>query len=171
VARAISGNIFENQGSSWKFVDRGLISLKVGGYLQDGGDFPGPDLFSNGTSRWTRSTTHGPLAALVHSEPWPWLAEELIRAWPSGGSGARRLTDDNATERGVHEKSVLGLTGARVVVWHQGDGGEVVVKKGLIGCNSQAQGEGESEGRRYSESRRGRLPIIGAGRVVAVGLW
>jgi hypothetical protein len=28
VVRGISGNIFENQGSSWKFVDCGLIMEK-----------------------------------------------------------------------------------------------------------------------------------------------
>jgi hypothetical protein len=31
VARAISGNIFENQRSSWKFVDYGLIVEKIRG--------------------------------------------------------------------------------------------------------------------------------------------
>jgi hypothetical protein len=31
VARGISGNIFENQGSSWKFVDCGLILNKYRG--------------------------------------------------------------------------------------------------------------------------------------------
>jgi hypothetical protein len=31
-------------------------------------------------SRWTRSTICGPLAALVHGEPWPWPAEELTGA-------------------------------------------------------------------------------------------
>jgi hypothetical protein len=62
--------------------------------------FPGADLFFNGKSRWTRSTRCGPLAVLVHDEPWPWPAEELTGAWPSGRSRARRLIDNGATERG-----------------------------------------------------------------------
>jgi hypothetical protein len=33
VARAISGDVFENQGSSWKFEDCGLIVEKAGVYL------------------------------------------------------------------------------------------------------------------------------------------
>jgi hypothetical protein len=79
--------------------------------------FPGVDLFFNGKSRWTRSTRCGPLAALVHNEPWPWPAEELTGAWPSGRSQARWLTDNGTTERGEHWDSIPGLTGARAAVW------------------------------------------------------
>jgi hypothetical protein len=39
------------------------------------GIFLGVDLFFNGKSWWSRSTTHGPLAVLVHGESWPWLTE------------------------------------------------------------------------------------------------
>jgi hypothetical protein len=51
VARGISRNIFENQGSSWKFVDCGLILNKYKGLLQSGGDFWISDLFPNGKRR------------------------------------------------------------------------------------------------------------------------
>jgi hypothetical protein len=87
--------------------------------LRDGGDFPDPDFFSNGKSQWTRPTTPGPLAALVHSEPWPWPAEELTGAWPSGRSRARWFTGDGAMERGEHGKSVSVLTGRR---WRSSSG-------------------------------------------------
>jgi hypothetical protein len=46
--------------------------------------------------RFTQSTTHEPLAALVHGEPWPWPTEDLTRAGPSDRSGTWWLV---ATDR------------------------------------------------------------------------
>jgi hypothetical protein len=123
VAGAISGNIFEFWGSVWKFVDCGLISQKGRGAICKMVQiFLVRIYFPMEKFQWTRSTTRGPLVALVHSEPWPWSAEELTGAWPSGRSGAGQLTGDSAMERREHGESVSGLTRARVAVWRPSNG-------------------------------------------------
>jgi hypothetical protein len=99
-------------------MDRGLISQKGRGLSANvAGIFGFRIYFSMEKMRWTRSTTHGSLVALVHGGPWPWSAEELTEAWPSGRFRARWLAGDGTTERGEHGESILGLTGARAAVW------------------------------------------------------
>jgi hypothetical protein len=43
-------------------------------------------------------------------------------SWSKAGSGARKLTDGGGKERGGHRDAVLGLTGARAVVWQSSNG-------------------------------------------------
>jgi hypothetical protein len=131
-------------------------------------DFLVSDLFFNEKSRWTRSTTHGLLEALVHGGPWPWPTEELTGYWPSGCSGARWLTGDGATKRGEHEESISGLTEARAVVWRPGDGGEETAVVVLSGGGARAQREGKESRRGVVEDGRA-LPFYrgrGGGRPV-----
>jgi hypothetical protein len=51
VARVISANIFENQGSSWKFVDYGLIVVKGRGEMKKWLEYSVFELFYNTLAR------------------------------------------------------------------------------------------------------------------------
>jgi hypothetical protein len=61
------------------------------------------------------------------------MVEELTGAWPSGRSGERQITSDGAMERGVHEESTTGLTGAWVAVLRPSDDDEGAVVVALGG--------------------------------------
>jgi hypothetical protein len=84
VARAISGNIFENQGSSLKFVDYKLIVEKAGAKMKRWLEYPVFKLFSNrecrGLGPWLVDQCRA--RSMVDRSPWP--AVELIGARPSG---------------------------------------------------------------------------------------
>jgi hypothetical protein len=77
------------RGSSWNFVDCGLILNTNRGLFAKWHGIIGFELFSKGKKAWTRSTARGPWAAPVHggprTGPWRWLA----RAHPSGRSVPR----------------------------------------------------------------------------------
>jgi hypothetical protein len=83
------------------------------------------------------------------------MAKELTEAWPSGRSGARRHTDDGATERGEHEESISGLTGVRAAVWRPGDGGEEAAVVALDGGGARAWREEKESGERCGGGRQG----------------
>jgi hypothetical protein len=69
VASAKLEFIFENQGSSWNFVDCSLILGKGRGLFEKLAGIIGLELFSNGKKAWTRSIAHGPWLWTVHHGP------------------------------------------------------------------------------------------------------
>jgi hypothetical protein len=105
-------------------VDYGLISQKGKGLTAKSVRIFQRGIFFNGKIQWTRSTIRGPWASPVHGGPWTWPRRWLTGAQPSSRSGPQRLTSGGATERGVHEESIWGLTEAQAAVWRPGDGSE-----------------------------------------------
>jgi hypothetical protein len=102
--KEVTGTYFKflesGKGYIWKYFQKLGVFLKICGPQLDFAERHGAickcsrnflvsDLFFNGKSRRTRSTTHGLLEALVHGGPWPWLIKELTEARPSGCSGAQ----------------------------------------------------------------------------------
>jgi hypothetical protein len=89
----------------------------------------------------------------------PWPATELDGARPHGRSRAWWLTGGGATGRGVHEESILGLTGAQAAVWRPGDGGEDMVEEVLGAGGTWAWREEKESGERCGGGRWG-CPFI-----------
>jgi hypothetical protein len=66
--------------------------------------------------------------------------------------------------RAEHRGPVLGLTGARAMVWRPSDGNEVMTEEKLSGGSAQALVEGQKIGVGCGENRSRHLPLIGAVR-------
>jgi hypothetical protein len=115
------------------------------------------DLFFNRKSAWTESMAHGPLQrwSVVGRSPWP--ATKLDGALPSGRSGARWPAGGDATGRGVHGEYISGLTGARVVVWRPGNGGEEMAEEALGVGRARARREEKESWEMCGGGQRGSL--------------
>jgi hypothetical protein len=83
-------------------------------------------------------------------------------AWWRGhrSTEARRW---GTTERGEHKELGSGLTGAQVVAWRPGDGGEMKEERKLDNSSARASEEGESEMGEVQRSTGVRRPIYRAG--------
>jgi hypothetical protein len=115
--------------------------------LQSGEDYLVFELFSNGKTTWTRSTSRGPRRRRSTVDLGQGVGDDLTRARPSGRSGAWWLIGDGATEREGHEESISGFTEARAAAWRPGNDGEEMAEEVL--------GAGGAWARR-EEMRRGR---------------
>jgi hypothetical protein len=100
VARGIFGNISETRGLLGIFGDRGLILDKNRGLFAKWHGIIGFELFSNGKKAWTRSTVHGPWAALVHGGPRIGPRRWLTGARPNSRSEARWPVGGGTTGEG-----------------------------------------------------------------------
>jgi hypothetical protein len=67
---------------------------------------------------------------VAHSELWPWPAEELTEAWPSGSSGAWWLSTTEGKWRGRYGDSNLVLIGAWSATRRWRDGGGALALSG-----------------------------------------
>jgi hypothetical protein len=75
------------------------------------------------------------------------------RSLASGCSGARKLTDGGAKERGERGEPSGWLTEARAAVLRPGDGEELAAGRKVGNRGARASGEGESELGRCGEVR------------------
>jgi hypothetical protein len=112
VAKGIFGNIFENQGSSWKFKYCGLIVEKGRGLNEKWLEYLVFKLFSNrkwhGLSPWHVEQRR---ARSMVDQP-PWAVVELIGAQPSGRSRPWHLAMRWGKEGGHPGESILASTKA-----------------------------------------------------------
>jgi hypothetical protein len=94
--------LLDSRGAVWNSIRLRLnFKQRQGPFCKSGRDFSSLELFSNGELQWTQSTTPEPVEAVAHSEPWPWSAEELIEAWPSGRSRAVACCNRGEMERAL----------------------------------------------------------------------
>jgi hypothetical protein len=132
VARAIFGYIFKNQGSSWKFVDCGLIVEKGRGLTRKMARISNFKLFPNSKCRGLGPCLMDQRRArsMVDRPPWPTM--ELTGAQPSGRSGPQRLAT-RWEKGGYYRDSILPSTEAWEAAhrrwsfgsgWQQGGRGE-----------------------------------------------
>jgi hypothetical protein len=158
VARAIFGNVFENQGSSWKFVDYGIIVEKDRGLNKKVAGIFGFKLFSNGKRR----------------ELGPWLMDhgsgqftmdqrhghdgELVGAPAPGRFQPRGPNASWGKERGCYGGSILPITEAWEAARRRRT--EAVFQLGMAMTRLQKRiGGGELEV--WGASLREDLPYIG----------
>jgi hypothetical protein len=159
VARGIFGNISETRVLLGIFWDRGLILDKNRGLFAKWHGIIGFELFSNGKKAWTRSTVHGPWAALVHGGPRIGPRRWLTGARPNSRSEARWPAGGGTTGRGEHGDPSSGVTEAWATVERRRDGGNKRQRLELGARVKEGARELKREGKRGGEGWGCSLPF------------
>jgi hypothetical protein len=117
VARSILEFIFENQGSSWNFVDCRLLLDKERSLFAKRLASSSVGFIFQWKTVWTRCTSRGPAQGAVHDGPTTMVGHVAPGGQPSGRSRPRRLAVRWGKLRGGYGDSVLVLTRDGEATW------------------------------------------------------